>query len=149
MRRRIVSAAAACLVALAATLAVPAQASAAGPIKITGVKYDPPGRDTGSNTSLRAEWVRIKNTGNRAVSLSGWRVRDRAGHVYVFGTYRLPAGERVYVHTGRGSDTAHHKYWDRDWYVWNNTGDTATLKNRSLTVIDRCKWGNGDGFRRC
>lgn len=149
MARRIAAMAVSGLVALAAVLAVPTQASAAGPIKITGVKYDPRGKDTTSNTQLNAEWVRIKNTGNRSKSLTGWRLRDRAGHVYVFGSYQLPAGERVWVHTGVGSDTTHHKYWDRSWYVWNNTGDTATLKNASLTVVDRCKWGNGDGFRRC
>jgi hypothetical protein len=42
---------------------------AAGPanaaIRIRKIAFDPPGSDTGSNTSLKQEFVVIKNTGNR------------------------------------------------------------------------------------
>ena len=43
------------------------------------------------------------------------------------------------------SRTAGHHYWGRTWYVWNNTGDRATLLNAGGTVIDRCAYsGAGD-----
>ncbi len=31
-----------------------------------------------------------------------------------------------------------NRYQRRSWYVWNSTGDRATLKNASGTVQSRC-----------
>ncbi len=127
--------------------ALPAPALAA--VRITRAQYDSPGSDTGSNSSLNAEYVVLKNTGNRAMSLTGWTLRDTAGHVYRFGTFKLRAGRAVTVHTGSGGNTGGHRYWDADGYVWNNDGDRATLKNRSGSVIDRCSWSGGSTATSC
>lgn len=122
----------------------------AGPVRFTYVQYDSPGADRGSNRSLNAEWIRVKNVSRTTRSLSGWIIRDPVGHRYVFPQgSRLGPGNSVTVHTGRGTNHVGHKYWRRDWYVWNNTGDRATLKNRSGQVVDRCGWGDGDGSRPC
>lgn len=91
----------------------------------------------------------LKNTGNRAKSLTVWTLRDTAGHVYRFGTFKLRAGRTVTVHTGSGGNTGGHRYWDSDWYVWNNDGDRATLKNGSGSVIDRCSWSGGSTATSC
>lgn len=48
------------------------------------------------------------------------------------------------MHTGSGSNTARHLYWGEDYYVWNNTGDKAILKNKSGTTVDTCKWDDAD-----
>jgi hypothetical protein len=32
--------------------------------------FDSPGNDTGSNSSLNAEWIRLKNAGNSSRSLT-------------------------------------------------------------------------------
>jgi hypothetical protein len=58
---------------LVAVIALPASAA----IRITKVQYDPPGSDTGSNSSLNAEWVKIKNTGDKAKSLRRWKLRTQ------------------------------------------------------------------------
>jgi Lamin Tail Domain len=120
-----------------------------GPIRITGVSYDSPGSDTGSNPSLNAEWVAIKNNGSRARQLRGWTLRDPAGHRFRFPRYTLRPGRTVKVHTGHGRRSPRHLYWGQDWYVWNNDGDRATLRNRYGRVIDRCSWGDGDGTATC
>jgi Lamin Tail Domain len=136
----------------AATLVMPISAppaSAVPPLRFSYVQYDSPGSDDGSNASLNAEWIRVKNFGSRTRTLTGWRIRDAAGHVYVFPEFRLRPDRSVRIHTGNGADTGTELYMDRDWYVWNNTGDTATLKNRALDVIDRCSWGDGDGSKAC
>jgi hypothetical protein len=57
---------------------------ASAAIRITKVQYDSPGSDYGSNSSLNAEWVKIKNTGGKRKNLDGWTLRDKAGHVYHF-----------------------------------------------------------------
>jgi hypothetical protein len=117
--------------------------TAAGAVKIAKIHYNSPGTDTGSNKSLNGEWVTIKNTGNNSRSLGNWRIRDRSGHVYRFASgFRLGGGETVKLHTGRGSDSAHHRYWDADAYVWNNDRDRATLKNAGGNVIDKCSYNN-------
>jgi hypothetical protein len=68
-------------------------------------------------------------------------------HVYIFTSdYSLGAGKRVYIHTGKGTNGSpdyQHRYWSRAWYVWNNTGDTAYVRNPSGTLIDSCSWGSG------
>jgi hypothetical protein len=31
-------------------------------------------------------------------------------------------------------------YWGSGNYIWNNTGDTATLRNASGKTLDTCSW---------
>jgi hypothetical protein len=130
--------AAVAIIALAAATATAAH----GAIRIKKIYYDSPGLDTGSNSSLIAEWIRLKNTGTRARYLTGWRIRDASGHVYKFGTFRLRAGYTVTVHTGHGTNTATNRYWGSSAYIWNNDKDTATLKNASGIVKDRCSYNS-------
>jgi hypothetical protein len=103
----------------------------------------------GAGTSLNAEWVRVSNTGSRAVSLGGWTLRDVARHVYRIGTYRLAGGSAVTIHTGDGLNGARHRYWGQGWYVWNNDGDTAILKNGSGRTIDRCSYSDSGDAVAC
>ncbi len=121
-------------------VAAPMSAEAAGPVVITGAQYDSPGSDTGGDSSLNAEWIRITNKGASAKSLSGWTLRDETGYVYRFGAFTLGAGKSVVVHTGKGSNNAGNRYWGRTWYVWNNDGDKATLKNSSGTTVSTRSW---------
>ena len=65
------------LIAAASMLIVtPAQAAQAT-VYIYKLYFDSPGTDTGSNTSLNAQYVVIKNGDNLAHSVSGWTVRIR------------------------------------------------------------------------
>jgi hypothetical protein len=126
-----------------------AAAASAGPIRIDKVQYDSPGSDGGSNSSLNAEWVVIKNAGKKPRQLKGWKLRDSAGYVYTFGTLKLRPGRSVTVHTGKGSNSGKHRYWRQDWYVWNNDGDKATLRNKGGQQVDTCSWGDGSGTTGC
>lgn len=136
------------LAALVTCLALAGPANAA--IRFGKIQYDSPGSDTGSNRSLNAEWFIVKNTGGKAKSLAGWKVRDRTGFVFKFPSgYKLGAGKSVKVHTGKGSNTKSNLYWKQGSYVWNNDGDKATLKNKGGKVIDTCVWGNGSGSINC
>jgi len=57
--------------ALAAALVLGIAAPAIAAIRITKIQYDPPGNDSGFNTSLNREFVVIKNSGNSRLSLTG------------------------------------------------------------------------------
>ena len=53
--------------------------------------------------NLNGEFVVVKNTCDRTMSLKGWKLRDVYGHVYRFPSdQRLRGGKTVAVHTGQG-----------------------------------------------
>jgi hypothetical protein len=125
-------------------------AQAANRMQIHEIYYNSPGPDTGSNSSLDHEWVQLRNTSASQINLTGWTLRDKQGHVYTFGTYAIKAHGYVKIHTGSGTNTQTDRYWGHHWYVWNNTGDQATIKNRTGTVIDQCSYtGTSLGYKIC
>jgi hypothetical protein len=130
-----------------ATVLAPAAQAATSPVVIHEIYYNSPGKDTGSNTSLNAEWVQLHNRTSRPITLTHWTLRDRAGHVYTFGTYRIKAGGYVKIHTGSGTNTQTNRYWRHNWYIWNNNGDAATLKNASGIVKSRCSYSDPSEVR--
>ncbi len=149
MRYRIILAALLGSVALVLPFAPSAQATTSA-IRFGLIYYNSPGSDTGSNASLNAEYVTVKNVGTTGRYLTNWTVRDAQGHIYTFGTFHLGAGKRVRIHTGKGSNTSTDRYWGRGWYVWNNTGDKAVLRNAAGTWRDSCAWGSsGPGYTYC
>jgi hypothetical protein len=82
-------------------------------------------------------------------TLTGWTVFDLQHHGYRFPKFRLRSGHSVRIHTGSGFNTSTDLYWHAGAYIWDNTGDRATLRNANGTVIDRCSWGNGPGSTAC
>jgi hypothetical protein len=124
--------------------AAPAVSAAKSAVIITGIFYNSPGSDRGGNSSLNAEWVQLHNTSRRAVTMTGWTLRDTSHHVFTFKTYRLKARGFVKIHTGSGRPTQANRYWDRSWYIWNNTGDKATLRNSAGTYRASCRYSDPD-----
>jgi hypothetical protein len=132
-----------------ALVAIGTPAQAASKIQIYRVYYNSPGSDTGSNTSLNAEYVVLKNTGSTQQSLKSWTLRDKSRHVYTFPTFTLGAHKYVTIHTGQGTKTTTHLYWGSRAYIWNNTGDTAYLRTASGTAADTCSWGGTGSAKYC
>jgi hypothetical protein len=139
-RKRFGALIAAAIVPAVLVPAAAVQADAASAVRISGVQYDSPGSDTGSNYSLNREWVRITNYSSTRKTLTSWTLRDTSNHVYRFGTFSLGAGKSVRIHTGKGSNTATDRYQGRGWYVWNNTGDKAILRNAAGTTVSTRSW---------
>jgi len=42
-----------------------------------------------------------------------------------------------------------NRCWGSKNYIWNNDGDTATLKTKSGTVVHNCTWGRGGAVTSC
>jgi hypothetical protein len=124
-------------------------AAAAPCVVIYRVYFDSPGSDTGSNSSLNAEWIKLKNRCSTNKSLTGWTIKDKAGHTYRFGTYTLRAASYVKVHTGKGTNTRTDRYWGKGWYIWNNTGDTAYVRNSAGTLSDSCTFSGAGSDAYC
>jgi Lamin Tail Domain len=144
--RRIIIAVVAAITAAAGIVAVqlagPTSAGAAPCVQIYRIYYNSPGTDTGSNTSLNAEFISLHNTCATARPMTSWKIKDAANHTYPFGTYSIGGGQYVRVHTGKGTNTAADRYWGSGSYIWNNDKDTASLYNQNGTLLDRCSYNN-------
>jgi hypothetical protein len=76
------------------------------------------------------EYVKIINSGTAAVNLKGWKIKDSgAKHTYTFSSYNLKSKSTVTLRSGLGKNTASTLYWNKNIFIWNNTGDTAYLYN--------------------
>ena len=147
MLARTFLAAAGCAFAIAAT-AVPAEAASV--VQFGTIRYDSPGSDAATNTSVNGEYVILRNSGTRARSLTGWTVRDAANHVDKFGAFSLGAGKSVVLRTGRGTNTGTTRFWGLGYHVWNNTGDRAYLRNAAGAAVGYCAWtSTGSGYKTC
>lgn len=96
-------------------------------LSITTIVYDAPGPD---DENLNGEWVELRNDGDEPVNLRGFTLRDTSSaNLYMFGSVNLPAGSTMRIYTGCGQDMVTEVYWCNDMSIWNNSGDTATLRD--------------------
>lgn len=144
---------AAVAVLAAVLLCILAPAAGANPhhIQFARIQYDSPGADTGTNASLNGEYFVVKNLSTTTRNIHRYTVRDaNSAHVYTFPSTSLAAGKGIRVHTGHGTNTRTDRYWNQDTYVWNNTGDTARLRNAGGTALDACGWhSDAPGYLIC
>ena len=139
------------LLALTVVAAAAPQADAAGArIRMVRIQYNSPGTDTGTNASINAEYVVLKNVGTARGNLNGYSIHDLAGHTRTLGTKYLSPGQYVYLRSGKGTNTYTSIYWGSGAYIWNNTGDKAYWKSPSGTLLQTCTWtSSGTGSKTC
>ncbi|MEU3400309.1 lamin tail domain-containing protein [Streptomyces filamentosus] len=132
--RPVIAAALAAGALTGALVATPAQAAEySSALKITGVQYDAPGRDSNSCTTgnTKAEFVTIKNYARTGrVNLKGYVVKDAVGNSYTFrANHYLEPGDYVKLRGGRGteSDSGNVAYRNNCNFIWNNDKDTIKL----------------------
>ena len=124
-----------------------AHIDAAARIKVTRIFFDAPGVDTNpTNSSLNAEFVALKNVTSLPVVMTGWTLVDAQSHSFTFPAgFSLAAGKTVRVHTGKGTNSGTDLYFRSGSFIWNNTGDTATLRNAGGSTASSCKYPNAAG----
>ncbi|WP_176740835.1 MULTISPECIES: lamin tail domain-containing protein [unclassified Streptomyces] len=145
LRKRPVVAAAAAVTAgaLSFLAATPAQATEYhSALKIHGVQYDAPGRDSNSCSSGNTdeEYLTIKNYSSSAtINLKGYVVKDATGNRFTFtASHYLQPGDYVKLRGGHGtdSDTYNVVYRDNCNFMWNNDRDTIYLYKPSGSRSD-------------
>ncbi|GGV45452.1 hypothetical protein GCM10010293_53490 [Streptomyces griseoflavus] len=126
-----VGATTAAVAALSLTTAVPAQAAEySSALKIKGIQYDAPGRDSNkcSGGNTKNEYLTIKNYSKTAkVNLKGYVVKDAAGNKFTFkSSHTLEPGDYVHLRGGRGTDSDGKNvvYRQNCNFMWNNDKDT-------------------------
>jgi hypothetical protein len=108
-------------------------------VYISAVQFNAPGDDT---VNLNGEWVRLASRGDGPVLLTGWTLADRSSaEPYRFPAFLLLPGNTVTVYTGSGAlnDTA--LFMGRTEPLWGNSGDRATLRDGSGSIIDQREEG--------
>ena len=75
------------------------------------------------------EYVQLENLGGAPLVMTGWTLRDLAGKTFTFPPFTLPIDGVVRVWTGKGANTATDLYWGSGTAIWNNSGDTAYLRD--------------------
>ncbi|WP_018257087.1 lamin tail domain-containing protein [Halomicrobium katesii] len=96
------------------------------------VVADAPGDD---RENPNGESVVVSNSGGDPLAIGNWTVTDEAGHRYTFPPgATVPANGSVRLHSGSGTDTA-TEFYRGNGPIWNNDGDTATLRAANGTVV--------------
>ncbi|MBE2198488.1 MAG: lamin tail domain-containing protein [Anaerolinea sp.] len=122
----------------------PTSTPSAANVRIAFILYDPPGGD------VDGEYVRIDNVGGTAAVLTGWTLSDESDHVFAFPAgFTLAAGAQVRVWTKVGVNTQTDLYYNSSQAIWNNTGDTATLRNNANQVVSVCSYAGGGQSYTC
>lgn len=99
-------------------------------ITIAHIEYNPPGRD------LDGEYILLRNNTAEPVDMTGWKLSDGGGrHSFTFPAFRLAPGAQVKLWTRAGAANAANLYWANRGAIWNNAGDTATLKDTTGSVV--------------
>jgi hypothetical protein len=106
--------------------------------KIVRARPDAPGDDS---RNLNGEFIVLRNTGKTPIQLRGWTVRSASTKKkFALPSYRLPAGARVKIHSGKGRSGKGHVYLDAGREVWRNHRDTAVVRHSTGPVASRFSW---------
>ncbi|MEU0206226.1 lamin tail domain-containing protein [Streptomyces canus] len=130
--------------ALTVLTAVPAHATEySSALKIKGVQYDAPGRDSNNcaTGNTDEEYLTIKNYSRTAtVNLKGYVVRDStSSNKFTFTkNHTLQPGDYVKLRGGRGTDSDANNvvYRNNCNFIWNNDKDTIYLYKPSGSHAD-------------
>ena len=108
-------------------------AAATGAGVRVSVHADAPGDD---HRNLNGEYAVLQNQGSRGLAIGGWTLCDGASHCFRFPAGAvLEAGGTVVVYTGSGRPDGERYYMGMGRAVWNNNGDTATLRDGTGVTV--------------
>jgi hypothetical protein len=87
-------------------------------------------------TSEPDEFVEIWNDDKTPIQLKNWTLSDAASHVFTFPSFVIQPNQTCRIYTNQV-----YSQWCRFSYgsgtvIWNNGGDTATLRDGNGTLID-------------
>ncbi|ABA56521.1 MULTISPECIES: lamin tail domain-containing protein [Nitrosococcus] len=97
-------------------------------LAIICVHPDAPGND---NKNLAGEWVEIQNSGAQHLDLTGWILADEADHKIALQGSLNAGGTLRIDSTAIGRP------------IWNNSGDTAILRDPEGTVVSTLRYPGG------
>ncbi|MGI8854901.1 MAG: lamin tail domain-containing protein [Thermomicrobiales bacterium] len=104
----------------------------AGPVRIVDLVARP--KDGAAD--VNGETVTTRNDSLATVDITRWTLADASGkNLFTFPSLALAPGGVAVVHSGRGMPSGVDYYWGKTVGIWNDTGDTATLRDASGAII--------------
>lgn len=103
-----------------------------GELVIADIQDNAPGVES---DNLDKEYVAFRNDGNARLDISGWTVSEGDDNQYTFQEITLNPGDTIRLRTGIGSDTESDVYWGLESPVWNNNGDTITVRDATGSIV--------------
>jgi endonuclease YncB( thermonuclease family) len=97
------------------------------------LNWDAPGNDM---ENLNGEYAGIKNESAYDIDIGGWTVKDDATKIYEFKHYILKSSEKIFLFSGRGTDSGGSFYWNNSQPVWNNEHDTLYLRDNTGLLVE-------------
>ena len=85
--------------------------------------------------NIEVEGVVVKYNGDGELDLTGWHLKDAAGHSFTFPPFKLFKDGAVQVHTGNGTNTAIDLFWGQRQAVWQS-GQAVLLTTPEGEVQD-------------
>lgn len=102
-----------------------------GDIRITYIFFD------GTVSSYEPdEYVEIKNFDAQSIQIHNWTLRDLAEHVYTFPEFVMAPNQICRVYTNQDHPDFCSFSYGSGQAIWNNSGDTAYLRNSAGSLID-------------
>jgi hypothetical protein len=82
------------------------------------------------------EYVEIKNFDTRSIQVEGWTLRDIANHIFTFPNFVMAPNQVCRVYTNQNHPEFCSFNYGSSQAIWNNSGDTAYLRDSSGILID-------------
>lgn len=86
------------------------------------------------------ENVEIKNFDTRSIQVESWTLRDIAEHVYIFPNFVMAPNQTCRIYTNQNHPEFCSFNYESGQAIWNNTGDTAYLRDSSGNLIDEYRY---------
>lgn len=96
------------------------------------------------------EYIEIRNEDAKPINLKGWTLEDEGpNHSYTFPAYTMDPGETCRIYTNEVHPSSCAFNWGHGQAIWNNSGDTATLKDGRGRIIDVCSYDGSGTSETC
>jgi len=107
------------------------------PVRIVDLVARPPD----GAADVNGETVTIRNDGLATVDITRWTLVDASGkNLFSFPSLALTPGGIAVIHSGRGVPSGPDLYWGKTKGIWNDAGDTATLRDAAGAIVSTYKY---------
>jgi hypothetical protein len=95
-----------------------------------------------AESDLNEEYVIFENAGEEPMELGGSTVSDREGNSYTLPEgFVLQPGQTVTLHSGSGSDTDEHLYWNAESRIWDDESDEVRVYDPDNRLVLQESYG--------
>jgi len=88
-----------------------------------------------SEFNIKEQKVIINNQCSFSCDLTNWNIKDEGRKIFVFPEFILEKNRDVEIRVGDGINTEKILFWEREDYVWTESGDTLFLRDKEGKLV--------------